>query len=123
MTKNVSKNYLCVYYVYGRLYILIILHDRKMSSNITKHISFPPALFAKIKANAEDFGVSIAEYIRYLAMNDSVKKIEYQKHKVWEESLPVYTATDEKWKAWDKARKDNGVILTPEEFKDRFQNV
>lgn len=101
---------------YTQLYIII---TKKMSTTITKHVTFPAALFEKIESKAANFGVSFAEYLRHLAMNDSTKKTEKQKWKEWEDSLPVYTATEEKWKEWDKAKAEDNITITLEEFKKR----
>ncbi len=72
-----------------------------MSTSVTKHISFPLALFSKIEKNANVFGVSFAEYLRHLAMNDTAKN--NRKHKnilqEWENSLPTYLATEEEEQA------------------------
>jgi len=94
-----------------------------MSLNITKHVSFPPALFAKIEMNASSFGVSFAEYLRHLAMNDSLKNEELLKQKKWENGLPVCTASEEKWEEWSQAKKEKGVTMTAEEFKSRRHYV
>ena len=98
----------------------------KRIKNITKHISFPPALFAKIEQSASSFGVSFAEYLRHLAINDFVQKnngVNSQKWKEWEDSLPVYTATDEKWAEWDKAKNEKGIVMTAAEFSKHLKNV
>ena len=96
-----------------------------MSTSVTKHISFPQELFAKIETNAKRFGVSFGEYLRHLAINDDIqsKTTEEQKWQKWEDSLPIYKATDEKWKQWDEARKGSSVTMTPDEFSNRFKNV
>lgn len=95
-----------------------------MSTSIKKHISFPAKLFHQIEAQAENFGISVAEYLRHLAINDiSTKKTEAQKWKEWEDSLPVYTATEKKWKEWDKARREKSVTMTPNELDEYLTNV
>lgn len=83
-------------------------------SSITKHISFPAQLFSSMEKRSGEFGVSIAEYIRHLAMND----IQLFSKKSWEDSLPTYKASDELWSTWNEA-KEEGVVMTAEEFKNR----
>ncbi len=94
-----------------------------MSSGISKHITFPPALLEKIKTNANAFGVSFAEYLRHLAINDVIHKTEEQKRKEWADSLTVYHATEEESERWNKARQEEGIKMTSEELSKYLKNV
>ncbi len=94
-----------------------------MSANITKHISFPPALFMQLEANAKNFGVSVAEYLRHLAMNDISQKRKSQNIVSWENNLPNFTATDQKWQEWDNAENEKNQIMTSDQFNEILQNV
>lgn len=89
-------------------------------NSITKHISFPPPLFASIETQAKRFGLSIAEYIRYLAIMDIRERELQEKMSVqkWEHSLPEYEISQGYWNILDTA-KDDMQELSIEAFKNR----
>ena len=48
-----------------------------MSVVVKKHITFPKALFTLLELQASKFGMTVAEYIRYLAVNDTKNLVSY----------------------------------------------
>ncbi len=94
-----------------------------MSSNITKHISFPPELYKKIELNAGQFGVSFAEYLRHLAINDISKSNKISDMKAWEDSLPVHQASEYENELIDSSKNKDGIFMTAENFAKYMDNV
>ena len=76
-----------------------------------------------VEINAKAFGVSVAEYLRHLAMNDISEKKEFQALKNWEESLPSFKATDKKWKEWDESSAEEGIIMSSDSLDKMLENV
>lgn len=95
-----------------------------MTANVKKHFSLSPILLAKSERKAKKLGVPFTEYLRYLLIRDTAtdETAEDIEHKKWENGLPVYTATDEKWQEWDEAEKEDGVVMTSEEFDKYLQD-
>lgn len=79
-----------------------------MSAKVTKHITFPAPLAEKAMRHASIYGVSFGEYLRHLIMQAKSPdlKIEEQKRKKWEDSLPVYEATEAEEKSIKQGIED-----------------
>ena len=93
-----------------------------MSLAITKHVSFPAQLFASMETRAGDFGISIAEYLRHLAINDITYRNTFQKKidlESWENSLPEYKGSSDFWKRIDTSREEGFSDMSFEDFKNR----
>ncbi len=91
-----------------------------MSATVTKHISFPAPLFAFIEKQAGKFGLSIAEYMRHLALME-IREQEFEQkisRKNWENSLPEYEISEKYWNILDEGKKEM-VEMTLDEFKQR----
>lgn len=89
-------------------------------NSVTKHISFPPPLFQSMEMQAKRFGLSIAEYIRHLAIMD-IREKEFQEKisaDKWENSLPEYEISEAYWNILDTAKNDMQE-LSVEAFKNR----
>ena len=84
-----------------------------MNTETNNTIVLPPQLFSFLNQESKKFGVSVIEYVKYLAIRDAKKvdertfaDTEETEWKKWEAKLPVYTATEKKWKEWDKGEAE-----------------
>ncbi len=94
-----------------------------MSATIKKQITISTALFARVQEKADELGVSFAEYLRYLMISDFKKEKKINQNKSWDESLPVYIATEKESESIISAKKEEGILMTAEEFKNRRHYV
>jgi len=58
-------------------------------------VTLPAKLYAQAKANADKIGLTVASYIRHLAINDT-----------WEKNLPTFKMTPQQEKVSEQAEKD-----------------